>query len=230
MADVETNWTELDSKYSNLTNSYLDWCKVVSKFEHKQREIAERYDVAQQRVSEWISIGKCENYFTGNTGKLPKSNHALYMLTTLPDDSKRDDCLTEFPNPTQTQIKEYKDGLRALEKSKVKEFVFTNKPKEVTPPKKKQKEEEVEEPALKEKWCGYEHKENKERSEQLKEALTSMLNSDPRSELFEILKESGGELQKKVLKLMKHNLHPDKDTGNKELFQRLIKIEGLFNE
>ena len=41
----------------------------------KQREIAERYDVKQQAVNEWMRTGELDLYFVLNQDKLPKSEH-----------------------------------------------------------------------------------------------------------------------------------------------------------
>jgi len=68
----------------------------------------------------------------------------------------------------------------------------------------------------------------KEVNESFDKLITSSIDNNSGTKMNNILLEAGEELQKKVFKVMKQYLHPDKDTGNEKLFKQLMDLEGDF--
>jgi len=106
-----TNWKEADEAYGRGQQAYLDWCKAIAKLyadgTATQEQIAGRYDVAQQGISQAIAVGQ-DKRLTSNTS-IPKSTYATYLLTTLPDKEFEEMCK---PTTTQATILAYKARLK----------------------------------------------------------------------------------------------------------------------
>jgi len=144
MNKVESEWKEMDLKYENLRDNYLIWCKLVFEMKDRQQDIANRYDISQSRISQMTNTGKNYNYFISNTNKLPKSNYAIDMMSSLPNDSKRNELLKKNPNPTQEDVKKYKNEINQSNKNNAKPKLdkLQQKKKKIQEEKNKQEKEE----------------------------------------------------------------------------------------
>jgi len=83
------NWAVTDVPFRKGQEAYIEFgkgCALLNSQGVTQQEIADRYEMSQSQVRNWCSVGR-DKRLSSNTTKLPKSEHSLYLLTTLPDDA-----------------------------------------------------------------------------------------------------------------------------------------------
>jgi hypothetical protein len=107
---IKVDWKPADSAYGRGQQAYIEFGQALAKLVAggvTQEVIASRYDMSQPSVASAIAVG-ADKRIIGATNKLPRSTHALYLLTTLDDAGFKE---LAKPETTQAKIQEYKRRL-----------------------------------------------------------------------------------------------------------------------
>lgn len=100
--------TKAREHFNKGRESYIGFCVELAaayrEGEATQEELGVEFDMERRSISNAIAVGNDER-IASNTSKLPNSQHALYLLTTLPDDAFEE---LAKPDTTQAKIKEWK--------------------------------------------------------------------------------------------------------------------------
>lgn len=101
-------WTAADKAHAKGLDAYIEFgnaCAALNDAGESQARIAERYEMSQSAVSRAIAIGADERIIRITNNDLPRSEHTLYLLTTLDDKGFKK---LAKPETTQRDVQEYK--------------------------------------------------------------------------------------------------------------------------
>jgi len=104
-------WERADKAFNKGVEAYIEFGQelaVLNADGTTQEEIGQRYQMSQSSVRDTICVGR-DGRISSNTTNLPKSQHSLYLLTTL-DDAGFEKLAK--PDTTQADIKAYKESIR----------------------------------------------------------------------------------------------------------------------
>lgn len=113
---MNIDWKEADSAFKDGQSAYIRWCIALGKVRATQQQIADRYECDQSSISRAVLIGKDPRVIrsTNNIEQLPKSQHTLYLLTTLDDKGFEELCK---PSVTEANVLNYKRKIQEGQKS-----------------------------------------------------------------------------------------------------------------
>jgi hypothetical protein len=117
VSDIKSSskWYQADQAFNKGVEAYIEFGQALAALNAEgttQEEIGVRYQMSQQMVGQAIKVGS-DKRLTGNTSNLPKSQHSLYLLTTLDDDGFEK---LAKPETTQADIKAYKEAIKPAKK------------------------------------------------------------------------------------------------------------------
>jgi hypothetical protein len=187
MSDMIKNdkWERADKAFNKGIEAYIEFGQELVALNAEgttQEEIGQRYQMSRTNVAYAICVGS-DQRIVGNTNNLPKSQHSLYLLTTL-DDAGFEKLAK--PDTTQADIKAYKQAQQPP------------KPKAIPAPKAEPAEEPKQENDMKKNsysfreeiasvWPGYVNLSNDD-SRAMKEALLAINPDILLPENIELLK------------------------------------------
>jgi len=81
-------WKNADEARQRGIDAYIDFCRACAELADAGvliREIAQRYDMSNTMSAQALAIGRDERIFGITENHFPRSEHVLYLLTTLDD-------------------------------------------------------------------------------------------------------------------------------------------------
>jgi hypothetical protein len=107
-AATERLWKKADDAHARGLDAYIDFgkaCAALNDAGESQAKIGERYGMSQAAVAQTIAVGADNRIISITNNQLPRSQHTIYLLTTLDD---KGFAKLAKPDTTQQMVQEYK--------------------------------------------------------------------------------------------------------------------------
>ena len=89
-------------EFGNRMHQYKQTCEKKQGGSTFSKDVQEWLGMSQQSADQWVQIGRSEK-LTSITGKLPTGQHAIYLLTTLPDEVFEEALEKDMIQPQMTR-------------------------------------------------------------------------------------------------------------------------------